>query len=65
MPETLLVPFFGHSVVGTKWIGHKIGYMVAKTYNRMILNRIRPEIDKKLRINQNGFRPGRTTTMKV
>ena len=34
---------------------------MAKTFNRMILNRIRPEIDKHLRDNQNGFRVGRTT----
>jgi len=31
----------------------------------MILNRIRADIDKKLRINQNGFRPGRTTTSQI
>ncbi|XP_072039500.1 uncharacterized protein [Amphiura filiformis] len=35
--------------------------IVAKIYNRMILNRIRPEIDKHLRTNQNEFRVGRTT----
>ena len=28
----------------------------------MILNRVQPEIDPKLRNNQNGFRPGRSTT---
>jgi len=39
--------------------------IVAKTYNRMILNCIRPEIDKKLRINQNGFWLGRTTTSQI
>jgi len=31
----------------------------------VILNRIRPEIDRKLRINQNGFRPGRSTTSQI
>ncbi|XP_072047196.1 uncharacterized protein [Amphiura filiformis] len=31
----------------------------------MILNRIRPEVDKVLRINQNGFRVGRTTVSHI
>ena len=31
----------------------------------MILNRIRPAIEPHLRINQNGFRPGRTTTSQI
>ena len=35
--------------------------IVAKTFNRMILNRIRPRLDDHLRTNQNGFRVGRTT----
>ena len=38
-----------------------VSSIVAKAYNRMILNRIKPEVDKHLRINQNGFRVGRTT----
>ena len=36
--------------------------MVAKVYNKMILNRIRPKLDPWLRINQNGFREKRTIT---
>ena len=39
--------------------------IVAKMYNRMILNRIRSVIDLKLRINQNGFRPGRSTVAQI
>ena len=39
--------------------------IVAKIYNRMILNRIRSVIDLKLRINQNGFRPGRSTVAQI
>ena len=31
----------------------------------MFLNRIRPVVDPLLRINQNGFRPGRTTTSQI
>lgn len=34
----------------------------AKLYNRLILNRIAPVLDKYLRSEQNGFRPQRSTT---
>ena len=37
----------------------------AKVYNRMILNRIHPHLDPKQRINQNGFRPGRSTVVQI
>ena len=37
----------------------------AKVYNRMILNRIRPHLDPKLRINQNGFRPVRSLAAQI
>ena len=33
--------------------------MGAKIYNRMLLDRLRPHTDPKLRNNQNGFRKGR------
>ena len=39
--------------------------IIAKIYNRLILNRIRSVIDLKLRINQNGFRPKRTTVAQI
>ena len=39
--------------------------IIAKLYNRLILNRIRCVIDPKLRYNQNGFRPKRTTVAQV
>ena len=39
--------------------------IIAKMYNRLILNRIRSVIDPKLRYNQNGFRPKRTTVAQV
>ena len=38
-----------------------LGSIVLKTYNRIILYRLRPEINCKLRMNQNRFRKGRTT----
>ena len=37
----------------------------AKVYNRMILNRVRPLLDPKLHINQNGFRPGRSMLAQI
>ena len=39
--------------------------IIAKIYNRLILNRIRGVIDLKLRINQNGFRSSRTTVAQI
>ena len=35
--------------------------IAAKIYNAMLRNRIQPELEKVLRINQNGFRPNRST----
>ena len=45
--------------------GISLTSLVAKLFNKMILNRIRPKIDPLLRGNQSGFRPGRSTTMQV
>ena len=42
--------------------GISLTQIAAKIYNRCLLNRIRPVIDKVLRANQNGFRKGRSTT---
>ena len=39
--------------------------LVAKTYNRMIMNIIKPTLDGHLRKNKNGFRSGRTTTSQI
>jgi hypothetical protein len=39
--------------------------IIAKIYNRLILNRIRSIIDPLLRTNQNGFRPNRTTVAQI
>ena len=38
-----------------------LSQIASKIYTRFILNRIRPVIDKLLRPNQNGFRPGKST----
>ena len=37
----------------------------AKVYNKLLLNRIHATIDRKLRKNQAGFRPGRSCTQQV
>ena len=42
--------------------GIMLSSVAAKITNRMILNRIQLKIDEHLRPNQNGFRPGRSTT---
>ena len=42
--------------------GIMLSAVAAKLTNKMILNRIQSEIDDHLRPNQNGFRPGRSTT---
>ena len=47
------------------YIGLSLGSLVAKTYNRMIMNRIRPYIDCHLRKNQISFRSGRKTTCQI
>ncbi|XP_014677269.1 PREDICTED: uncharacterized protein LOC106817136, partial [Priapulus caudatus] len=39
--------------------------VVAKVYNRMILNRIRTPLDPLLRLNQNGFKEGKSITAQV
>ena len=49
----------------TDYRGIMLTTIAAKMTNKMILNRIQPEIDKHLRPNQNGFRPGRSTTVHI
>jgi len=46
----------------TNYRGISLNQIASKVYNRLILNRIRPTIDSLLRPNQNGFRPGRSTS---
>ena len=59
------VPKKGDLTNPNNYRGIALTSIVAKTLNRMILNRIRPEVEKILRINQNGFRPGRSTTSHI
>ena len=55
------IPKSGDLSQAGNYRGISLSSLVAKTYNRMILNRIRPKLDKHLRTNQNGFRVGRST----
>ena len=59
------IPKEGDLSKGGNYCGIALGSIVLKTYNRETLSRIRPEIDCKLRINQNGFRKGRTTISQI
>ena len=54
-------PKSGDLSKGGNYRGVSLSSIVAKIFNKMILCRIRSELDNHLRINQNGFRVGRTT----
>ena len=45
--------------------GIALSAIAAKITNKLILNRIQPVLDPLLRPNQNGFRPGRSTTSHI
>lgn len=59
------VPKKGNLTKVDNYRGIALTSIVSKTLNRMILNRIRPAMEKILRINQNGFREGRSTTSHI
>ena len=59
------VPKKGNLSNTDNYRGISLTCIIAKLYNRMILNRIRKAIDPKLRIHQNGFRPKRTTVAQI
>ena len=50
------VPKSGDITKADNYRGISFTSVIAKTYNRMLLNRIRPVLDPLLRPNQNGFR---------
>ena len=45
--------------------GISLSSTVAKTINRLILNRIQPVLEPRPRPNQNGFRPKRSTNAQI
>ena len=59
------VPKKGDLTKTDNYRGIALTSLVAKTLNRMILNRIKPVIELVLRDNQNGFRAGRSTTSQI
>ena len=58
-------PKSGNLGLPENYRGIALTSQVTKLINKMILNRIQPVIDPLLRINQNGFRPGRSTTAHI
>ena len=63
--DMLPVPKSGDLSDTGNYRGISLTSVVAKLVNKMILIRIQSKIDKFIRPNQNGFRPGRTTTSHV
>ncbi|CAM4576982.1 unnamed protein product [Leuciscus chuanchicus] len=59
------VPKSGDLSKPDNYRGMSLTCSTAKIYNRMILNRVRQAIDPHLRVNQNGFREGRTATAQI
>ena len=59
--ENYLLPIQKDGDLSDTSKGIALSAVAAKIANKLILNRIRPKIDKYLRNNQNGFRPGRFT----
>ncbi|MCP4493478.1 MAG: hypothetical protein GY820_40160, partial [Gammaproteobacteria bacterium] len=59
------VPKKGNLTKVDNYRGIALTSIVSKTLNRMILNRIKPSMEKILRMNQNGFREGRSTTSHI
>ena len=59
------LPKSGNLCLTDNYRGIALSSIAAKMANRLILNRIRPKIDPLLRPNQNGFRPGRSTTSHI
>ena len=59
------IPKKGDLTKTNNYRGISLSQVASKIYNRCLLNRIRPVIDKVLRPNQNGFRQGRSTTSHI
>ena len=61
----LSVPKKGDLNIASNYRGITLSSSASKIYNKMLLNRIRPILDEKLRTNQNGFRPGQSTLAQI
>ena len=65
--EGCILPFPKKGDLGVpgNYRGITLTAIAAKIYNKLLLNRIQPEIEKILRRNQNGFRKNRSTTGQI
>ena len=63
--DIIPVPKKGDLSCTDNYRGISLSSIVSKTINRLILNRIKPALDGKLRNNQNGFRPKRSTSAQI
>ena len=59
--EIIPVPKKGDLSIASNYREITLSSSASKRYNKMLLNRMRQILDEKLRTNQNGFRPGRST----
>ena len=65
LSDIIPIPKKGNLSKGGNYRGISLNAIIAKLINRLILNRIQPVLDPQLRPNQNGFRPGRSTTSQI
>ena len=63
--DIVTLPKKGDLGYAENYRGISLSSIVAKTINRLILNRIKAALDHKLRTNQNGFRSGRSTIAQI
>ena len=63
--QIIPIPKKGDLTLPTNYRGISLLPIAAKIYNKLLLNRIRSEIEPILRKNQNGFRPGRSTLRQI
>ena len=59
------LPKKGDLSLMTNYRGISLLSIAAKVYNKILLNRIRDEVDPILRMNQAGFRPGRSCAQQI
>ena len=59
------IPKKGNLQLMTNYRGISLMSIVAKVYNKVLLNRLQPVVDKLLRNNQAGFRLGRGCTQQI
>ena len=59
------IPKKGDLSIAANYRGISLTCIAAKIFNKMLSERIRPYLEPILRINQNGFRPGRSTVSQI